>query len=290
MEPRRAALVWKISPGKHHHQWGVWMEKSVMAIGWECEDEVGNLARFPDISSLRQALKDAGDLSPGYAAEQCWAFCNGVQVGDIVVSYGGYHILGIGRVEGDYYYKWDTLAKDSQLYGSRRKVSWLEMSPMEVGGSKNRRFLSKNRTLFQITERTMLRAIRGRYEKIQNLVSQASYDPVEPFFADEEGRRSLRTHVIAERSPGLIRAFKRSLNSFDCKICGFNFRKVYGPLGREFIEAHHVKPVASLKPDEKVALKDLTAVCSNCHRMLHRRNPPLKPRELREMLSSHARQ
>ncbi len=56
-----------------------------------------------------------------------------------------------------------------------------------------------------------------------------------------------------------------------CNICGFDFEKTYGEIGKAFIEVHHIRPLASL--DEEVVIDpqtDLICVCSNCHRMLHR--------------------
>lgn len=56
-----------------------------------------------------------------------------------------------------------------------------------------------------------------------------------------------------------------------CNICGFDFEKTYGDLGKAFIEVHHIRPLATL--DQEVVVdpeKDLICVCSNCHRMLHR--------------------
>jgi 5-methylcytosine-specific restriction protein A len=47
----------------------------------------------------------------------------------------------------------------------------------------------------------------------------------------------------------------------------------YGEIGKEFIEAHHLRPIASL--EEGVPVKydvaaDFAFLCSNCHRMIHR--------------------
>ena len=99
-------------------------------------------------------------------------------------------------------------------------------------------------------------------------------DPIETEIIDIEGRQSLKKHLIKERSIKLINAFKNSLKSFDCMICGFNFEQTYGKLGANFIEAHHTKPLSLLKKGVLISTKDLVALCSNCHRMLHRSSPP----------------
>lgn len=57
-----------------------------------------------------------------------------------------------------------------------------------------------------------------------------------------------------------------------CCICGFDFEMVYGERGKGFIEVHHTKPLSEVE-DEVVIdpATDLVPVCSNCHRMIHRR-------------------
>jgi len=109
-------------------------------------------------------------------------------------------------------------------------------------------------------------------------------DPIEFEITDIEGRPSLRTHLQKERSSKLISAFKSSLSSCNCCICGFDFEKTYGEIGAGFIEAHHIKPVSSFKKGELVSTKDLVAVCSNCHRMIHMTNPMLDWEKLKKML------
>ena len=109
-------------------------------------------------------------------------------------------------------------------------------------------------------------------------------DPVEVDFKDSEGKKILKTHIKTERSIRLIKEFKKSLVSFKCSVCGFDFEKTYGTIGKDFIEAHHKKPVSSLKLSQEVSIKDLVAVCSNCHRMLHRKTPPFTVRELKSKI------
>ncbi|MGI6472555.1 MAG: HNH endonuclease [Candidatus Methanomethylophilaceae archaeon] len=67
-------------------------------------------------------------------------------------------------------------------------------------------------------------------------------------------------------------------------ICGFNFEESYGNPGKGFIEVHHNKPVSTFKGELLIdPVQDLTCLCSNCHRMIHRRrNSTLSVEELRE--------
>lgn len=58
-------------------------------------------------------------------------------------------------------------------------------------------------------------------------------------------------------------------DNYTCQVCGFNFEKVYGEGGKGFIEIHHTKPLSSYDGEHEVLLKDLVALCSNCHSMVH---------------------
>ena len=83
-----------------------------------------------------------------------------------------------------------------------------------------------------------------------------------------------------ERNP-VNRQLCLMANGYVCKICGFDFEKVYGDLGHQFIHVHHIEKISS--HDEQYYInpeKDLIPVCPNCHAMLHRADPPLLPEEL----------
>ena len=71
----------------------------------------------------------------------------------------------------------------------------------------------------------------------------------------------------------------------DCKVCGFNFEKVYGDIGEGYIHVHHIKPVSEIGKSYKInPINDLVPVCPNCHAMLHSQNPPLSTDELKKTL------
>lgn len=93
----------------------------------------------------------------------------------------------------------------------------------------------------------------------------------------QEGHKKLVSHVRLEktRNPTLIkdakRIFKAKNGKLFCEICKFNFESHYGKRGKDFIEAHHRTPISELKNVVTLYVEDLAMVCSNCHRMLHRR-------------------
>jgi hypothetical protein len=102
-----------------------------------------------------------------------------------------------------------------------------------------------------------------------------------------EGAAAYRTHRALERDPALARRAKArrlaETGSLACEVCAFDFLSTYGLLGNGFIEAHHIKPVSSLDGTTRTKLSDLSLVCSNCHRMLHR-SELLTPAELKQRL------
>lgn len=72
---------------------------------------------------------------------------------------------------------------------------------------------------------------------------------------------------------------------YTCQICGFNFQLVYGEIGKNFIHVHHIIPVSQMGENYHVnPLNEMIPVCPNCHAMLHRKEPPYSPEELKEII------
>jgi 5-methylcytosine-specific restriction protein A len=72
-----------------------------------------------------------------------------------------------------------------------------------------------------------------------------------------------------------------------CVVCGFDFEKVYGDIGKGFIHVHHLIQLSDIGQGYEVnPVKDLRPVCPNCHAMLHTKNPPYTIDELTVCRSS----
>jgi len=70
-----------------------------------------------------------------------------------------------------------------------------------------------------------------------------------------------------------------------CSVCNFDFEKVYGDIGKEFIHVHHLKPLSEIKEEYKLnPITDLRPVCPNCHAMLHKKRPTYRINELKKIL------
>lgn len=104
-----------------------------------------------------------------------------------------------------------------------------------------------------------------------------------------EGKRLLRIHFAKERNQKLVSDAKgiwKKENDGDirCSVCNFSFREVYGEIGADYIEAHHKYPIHLLKHESSCGVDDLVPVCSNCHRMLHRKIMTLSIEDLKNLI------
>jgi 5-methylcytosine-specific restriction protein A len=102
-----------------------------------------------------------------------------------------------------------------------------------------------------------------------------------------EGRYLLRIHRVRERNPALrakkIRTVRARGEPLVCEACGFDFGKTYGDRGQGFIECHHVEPLHQTR-ERSTTINDLALLCSNCHRMIHRKPPWPTPAQLRDLI------
>ena len=72
-----------------------------------------------------------------------------------------------------------------------------------------------------------------------------------------------------------------------CEACTFEFAAAYPPIGKGYIQIHHLKPISYMRGEPlKVAeaLKNLCPLCANCHQMVHKRRPPLPVDDLKAIL------
>jgi predicted HNH restriction endonuclease len=103
-----------------------------------------------------------------------------------------------------------------------------------------------------------------------------------------EGKIVERKHKARERNRDLVvlakNIFKEKNGRLFCEACGFDFEENYGELGKDFIEAHHTKPVSEMSFNAKTRVEDLIMVCSNCHKMIHRKRPWLNMQEIKGLI------
>lgn len=132
-----------------------------------------------------------------------------------------------------------------------------------------------------------LALIKSRASEIINSLYPNLEEELDSDWSAVEGKLILKVHQERERNPTLVRRKKQQFfkenGALFCEICGFDFEKIYGELGKGFIECHHILPLSQIKEPSVNTLSDLICVCSNCHKMIHR-NGILLPEDLRMTL------
>ena len=115
-------------------------------------------------------------------------------------------------------------------------------------------------------------------------------------FTINEGTQVIVKTKVYKRSSKLrkmaIQHYTTTEGRIKCKVCCFDFEEFYGEFGKDFIEIHHQKPVFQFDGEDvertiEKALENVIPVCSNCHRMIHRRRDnPLSLSEIKEHVSN----
>lgn len=87
-----------------------------------------------------------------------------------------------------------------------------------------------------------------------------------------------------ERNSKLVKDVKATLG-FACQGCDAVLDAVYGDIGKEFIEAHHLVPLSQVNAQGvQLTEKDFAVLCPTCHRIIHRLGcPPLE--QLRKVVN-----
>jgi 5-methylcytosine-specific restriction protein A len=116
--------------------------------------------------------------------------------------------------------------------------------------------------------------------------------PKDCLYPDEVNENELKeghaSQVLVNRYERNAEARKKciELKGCLCAVCGMDFEKEYGEIGRGFIHVHHIVPLSSIGEDYVINYeKDLVPVCPNCHAMLHRKNPPYTIDVLKELIA-----
>ena len=121
---------------------------------------------------------------------------------------------------------------------------------------------------------------RGGTDNIETFTSFSLDDEI----TIEEKRVYVR-HSRIERNTKAAKQAKKSKPAL-CESCGFDFKEIYGERGEGYIEAHHLIPLHSLPIGKPVSMdpkSDFALLCSNCHKMVHRKMPMLTLKQLKEL-------
>jgi predicted HNH restriction endonuclease len=193
----------------------------------------------------------------------------------------------------------ETLERDGlAVYESRERQGYWKLS--EFGKD----YLDENRPLleyviaqgfrYEIQQEAFSRVAKPERDKKKDLML---FDEsiLEKDIAITEGKQHKLIQAVYERSKRLreqaIRFYSQD-GQIVCAACGFDFASIYGEHGAGFIEIHHTKPIFSYDEEDnqktlKDALENVVPLCSNCHRMIHRKhNRMLTVEELRNIIAN----
>lgn len=84
-----------------------------------------------------------------------------------------------------------------------------------------------------------------------------------------------RSVLLRKKAIDFFRDASPNSGSLKCEACNFDFFEKYGEHGKDFIEIHHKEPVSKMsitgcRINLKEAIKKLSPLCSNCHKMVHK--------------------
>lgn len=107
-----------------------------------------------------------------------------------------------------------------------------------------------------------------------------SFDPYLRMFFETYGEEEYYSNRIEgdkiqiytnryERNPELRRK-AIEIHGTRCRVCNMSFVEKYGEIGEGFIEVHHIKPISEGRREVNPKT-DMVCLCSNCHRMIHRK-------------------
>jgi len=168
---------------------------------------------------------------------------------------------------------YDSHQKYIEKYGGKRKIN--------------------NDSLHHKTTHDQIKQWKDSWDLLDKKYETKQYNHIDIEISEfPEGKEIERIHKIRERNYTLIKKAKekyyQEYGKLNCMICGFNFEDMYGEIGKGFIEAHHILPVSELTENSITRLEEIVLVCSNCHKMIHRRRPWLKKEELSKLLEKNS--
>jgi hypothetical protein len=194
--------------------------------------------------------------------------------GDVIYIKDGPKIIGRGIVGGDTKraYQFDSKHRIRDLNGK----SWPHQVPVEWENDFtpiNVRFGAEPLTVKELNAED-LKQLNGLIEATNEKNAQVEAIEGDIYNIELQFRK---------RNSALIHAKKVNSN-YRCEVCDFSFEEKYGDIGKEYIVAHHVNPIAvGLR---KTTLNDIALLCQNCHAMAHTRKEPISIKDLRELVKS----
>ncbi len=200
----------------------------------------------------------------------------------------------IGKLKDIFFFSSPSRPKETdkipKYYRTEEYQTWFNFSSLEEADET----ILDAYSLAKKPDRDLRESLRGQSslmfiaERDGILYTDTISDDISDLETLPEGSKKRISVNAYERNPV---ARKRCIEHYGakCQVCGFDFEKVYGERGKEYIEVHHIKPLSEIGETYQVdPINDLIPVCSNCHRMIHRdKNNVLSIDDLKEILKTN---
>lgn len=126
-------------------------------------------------------------------------------------------------------------------------------------------------------------------DKVKNVLDDQEYvelaqDIRSKGLSFEEGGKRIRQSTYYQRNKK-AREECIKIYGVKCSICGFDFEKTYGEIGKGYIQVHHINELSSIEEVYEVNPEtDLLPVCANCHVIIHRKRPSYTIKRIKDSL------
>ena len=195
----------------------------------------------------------------------------------------------------DYIYSYSNLiqgklfTRTTNIYGTEHYLRKIYQENGQTGLQNALLSLSQNIDYYEEKSGT---SVNKRKEIYCDFLKLIDNKPEQTIYADEvdenveyaEGKTRKVLVNNYERNPI---ARKKCIEHFGvtCQVCTFDFEKIYGEIGKEFIHVHHKIDISTIGNEYSVdPINDLIPVCPNCHSMLHKKKPTYTIEELKEIM------
>jgi hypothetical protein len=241
-------------------------QRNRIAIGWSRIGDLRNagVSGPSEIASLIAVAHHPIENSH-LGGPSLWNLYQNMEEGDLVIVNAKGKRVCVFEIIGPYIY--ETGTKQIKGYGHQRPACLTSIKPDDLWNGAGSSIL------------------KGQNIRWTLVACSASSTAKEAIY--KEGLRYSVTSTAIERSPV---ARQKCIEHFGCKcfVCGLEFLKRYGEIGKDFIHIHHRVDI-STRPNEYYIdpKKDLVPLCPNCHAMAHQRRPSIPVEQLRMIYEQH---
>lgn len=265
---------WKIAPGENARLWQECLRDGIICVGWP---ELGDMRQERDDGEFKQKYRELYGAQRIRQWKEIWNFAKNVRKGDTIVSNNGMKsIVGIGTVNGDYYYdtnrqeykhclpmSWDLTAEAPIPASARDVVSdWFRgtvkrISRQEYSQLISGEHLGSPHTPVATVPPPLAKPSTGRYAAI----CESTFLDAK-FFADCERLLKTKKQIILQGAPGTGKTFvgEQLANLWagdNSRVKVVQFHESYGY--EDFV--YGIKPQAG--PDGKTAFIPTAGVFLN---------------------------